>query len=55
MLRTTECTSNDLLITKNIAFFGTYCKQGRGKGIVIKIADNTFMGSIANASFGKIK
>ena len=40
LLRTVECTSlNDPLETKNLAFFGTMCREGQGKGVVIKIGD----------------
>lgn len=48
LLRTIECTHPDnLLETKNVAFFGTLCKEGSGKGIVISIGDRTVMGQIA--------
>lgn len=49
LLRSTECTHPDQpLETKNLAFFGTLCKEGRGRGIVINIADKTTMGKIAD-------
>ncbi len=36
LLRTPECTSiENPLETKNLAFFGTLCKEGSGKGMVI--------------------
>jgi len=45
LLRVVECTSPDNpLETKNLAFFGTLCKEGGGKGIVINIGDHTVMG-----------
>lgn len=45
LLRTIECTHPDNpLETKNLAFFGTLCKEGSGKGIVVNIGDNTVMG-----------
>lgn len=56
LLRTPECThENNPLETKNLAFFGTLCreviiiynKQGNGKGIVIFTGDNTVIGQIA--------
>lgn len=51
-----ECTSiENPLITKNLAFFGTLCKEGAGKGIVIRVADNTVMGNIANMAVSEEK
>jgi sodium/potassium-transporting ATPase subunit alpha len=48
LLRTPECTKPDNpLETKNLAFFGTLCKEGSGKGIVIFTGDNTVIGQIA--------
>lgn len=45
LLRTVECTSADNpLETKNLAFFGTLCKEGQGRGMVISIGDRTIMG-----------
>jgi sodium/potassium-transporting ATPase subunit alpha len=39
LLRTVECTHpEDPFETKNLAFFGTLCKEGRGRGIVVNIA-----------------
>lgn len=39
LLRTVECTHpDDPFETKNLAFFGTLCKEGRGRGIVVNIA-----------------
>ena len=49
LLRSPECTNADEPFeTKNLAFFGTLCKEGRGKGIVINIGGNTVMGQIAD-------
>jgi sodium/potassium-transporting ATPase subunit alpha len=49
LLRSPECTHpEEPFETKNIAFFGTLCKEGRGRGIVINIADKTVMGQIAD-------
>jgi len=31
-----------------LAFFGTLCREGRGRGLVIQIGANTFMGQIAD-------
>lgn len=45
LLRTAECTHpNNPLETKNMAFFGTLCKEGNGVGIVIFTGDNTVIG-----------
>lgn len=46
--RTTYHTHESILETNNVAFFGTLCKKGKGKGIVFEIGNNTFMGKIAN-------
>ena len=49
LLRSPECTEPDkVLETKNVAFFGTMCKEGRGKGMVFNIGDETVIGQIAN-------
>ena len=49
LLRSPECTEPEkILETKNVAFFGTLVKEGRGKGIVFNIGDNTVIGQIAN-------
>lgn len=49
LLRNPECTHPDQpLETKNLAFFGTLCREGRGRGLVIQIGANTFMGQIAD-------
>ena len=34
--------------SKNVAFFGTSCTAGEGRGICFKIGDNTVIGQIAN-------
>ena len=48
LLRSTECTHPDNpLETKNLCFFGTLCKQGTAKGIVLNIGDKTIIGQIA--------
>lgn len=45
LLRSPECTNQtNPLETKNLAFFGTLCKEGNGKGIVIFTGDNTVIG-----------
>lgn len=49
LLRSPECSHpNEPLETKNIAFFGTLCKEGMGRGVVIGIGEKTFMGQIAD-------
>ena len=49
LLRTTECSHPEQPFeTKNLAFFGTMCKEGRGRGIVVAIAEKTVMGQIAD-------
>jgi sodium/potassium-transporting ATPase subunit alpha len=47
LLRAIECSHPKILETKNIAFFGTLCNYGKGKGIVINIGDATIIGQIA--------
>ena len=39
---------DNALEAKNLAFFSTNCKEGRGSGIVIRIGVDTFIGKIAN-------
>jgi sodium/potassium-transporting ATPase subunit alpha len=39
--RTTECTSDDPLETKNIAFYSTFAVEGNAKGIVINTGSRT--------------
>jgi magnesium-transporting ATPase (P-type) len=46
--RVPECTDQDVMETKNIAFFGTFCEQGTCKGLVLRTGDNTRMGQIAS-------
>lgn len=50
LLRITECTNKNPLETDNLAFFGTLCKEGSGKGVVINIGDHTLLGMISNLS-----
>ena len=48
LLRTFECTDPEkILETKNVAFFGTLCKEGEGKGVVFHVGDSTIIGQIA--------
>jgi sodium/potassium-transporting ATPase subunit alpha len=49
LLRSEKCDQPDkILETKNVAFFGTLCKYGSGRGVVFNIADETVIGQIAN-------
>jgi len=50
--RVVECTHEDLLETKNLAFFSTSAVEGSAKGMVVGIGDNTVMGRIANLASG---
>lgn len=52
LLRKEECTSlENPLETANLAFYGSFIKEGRGKGIVIRIGANTLLASIADLVF----
>lgn len=43
--RTPECSHpENPLETKNLIFFGTLCKEGNGRGIVVFTGDNTVIG-----------
>lgn len=57
LLRSPECTHPDEPFeSKNIAFFGTLCREGRGRGIVFGIGAKTIMGQIADlASTGGLQ
>merc|ERR1712142_851741 len=43
-----ECTHQNPLETKNLAFFSTNAVEGTATGIVVQCGDNTVMGRIAN-------
>jgi len=45
--RKPECTNADPLETANLCFFGTQVPEGSCVGVVVKIADNTVIGKIA--------
>ncbi|CAD8189747.1 unnamed protein product [Paramecium pentaurelia] len=48
LIRSPECTHQENpLETKNLVFFGTLCKEGTGKGLVIFTGDKTVIGQIA--------
>lgn len=38
--------------SRNVAFFGTNCVEGTGKGVVARIGDATAIGAIASATMG---
>ena len=44
LLRKPECTSDNPLETKNMAFFGTQCTTGHGVGVVFETGDRTVIG-----------
>jgi len=50
--RSNECSSENPLETKNLAFFSTNAVEGTAVGVVINIGDNTVMGRIANLASG---
>jgi sodium/potassium-transporting ATPase subunit alpha len=50
--RSPECTDENPLETKNLAFFSTNAIEGTAKGIVINVGDNTVMGRIAGLASG---
>lgn len=45
--RLPDCTHNNPLETKNLAFFSTFVVEGSGTGMVIRTGDQTAMGRIA--------
>nr|CAB3224447.1 sodium/potassium-transporting ATPase subunit alpha-3-like [Phallusia mammillata] len=47
-----ECTNDNPIETRNIAFFSTNCVEGSARGIVIRCGDNTVMGRIASLASG---
>lgn len=50
--RTTECTDDNPLETKNLAFFGTLAVDGTATGIVVNTGDRTVFGRIAGLAAG---
>lgn len=48
--RVPDETCDNLLEAKNVTLFGTYCKIGRGRGIVISTGAQTYLGSVAEIS-----
>ncbi|KAJ8907783.1 hypothetical protein NDN08_007887 [Rhodosorus marinus] len=47
LARSTECTDENPLETRNIAFFGTNAVEGTATGIVVNTGDRTLFGRIA--------
>jgi len=47
-----DCSSDNPLETRNLAFFSTNAVEGTAVGIVVKVGDNTVMGRIANLASG---
>lgn len=50
LLRKVDGREANILESANVAFFGTMCTDGSGKGIVIRIGDDTVIGRIATLS-----
>jgi sodium/potassium-transporting ATPase subunit alpha len=48
LLRSAEEKNKNVFESPNVAFFGTFCTNGQGVGIVFKTGDNTVIGQIAN-------
>ena len=48
LLRLTDSTHENVFESPNVAFFGTNCTNGKGKGVVFRIGDDTAIGRIAN-------
>ena len=48
ILRIVDEHHKSIFESPNVAFFGTFCTNGEGAGIVIKTGDNTVIGQIAN-------
>ncbi|KAI3358142.1 hypothetical protein L3Q82_003143 [Scortum barcoo] len=50
--RSADCTHDNPLETRNIAFFSTNCVEGTARGIVVCTGDRTVMGRIATLTSG---
>lgn len=50
--RTSEFTNDNPLETRNLAFFSTNAVEGTCRGVVVRTADDTVMGRIANLASG---
>jgi sodium/potassium-transporting ATPase subunit alpha len=44
LLRSPEENNKNIFESPNVAFFGTFCTNGQGIGIVFKTGDNTVIG-----------
>ncbi|KAI0565143.1 Na+-ATPase [Gracilaria domingensis] len=52
--RTVDCTDDNPLETKNLAFFGTLAVDGTCTGIVVNTGDDTVFGRIAGLAAGSV-
>ncbi|CAL8075214.1 unnamed protein product [Orchesella dallaii] len=50
--RSPQCTNENPMESKNLAFFSTNALEGTGKGIVVATGDGTFIGRIAGLATG---
>eukprot|EP00741_Cyanophora_paradoxa_P011220 tig00020554_g10840.t1 len=50
--RSPDCTDENPMETKNLAFYSTLVLNGQGKGVVIRCGDETLIGKIANLATG---
>lgn len=48
LIRSSEEHHKSVFESPNVAFFGTFCTNGQGVGIIFKTGDNTVIGQIAN-------
>lgn len=48
-------TDDDPFRSRNVAFFGTGCQEGQGRGVVVRIGDRTAIGCIARATTMGVK
>jgi hypothetical protein len=53
--RTAECTSDNALESKNVAFFSTFAVEGTGKGLVIYTGNRTVPLHFFKYNFIRIK
>ncbi|CAD5115943.1 DgyrCDS4873 [Dimorphilus gyrociliatus] len=50
--RSADCTSENPLETRNLAFFSTNAVEGTARGLIVQTGDRTVMGRIANLASG---
>lgn len=50
--RSPQCTDENPMETKNLAFFSTNALEGTAKGLVVAVGDSTFIGRIAGLASG---